>query len=98
VTNTWFMKLFRGTPPGGMSCHQVGEVLQHYLDGYVDSDRADRIAAHLDQCRRCGMDADTYRRIKATLAMQQPDMPAESVERLREFGERLARRDEPTTP
>ena len=98
MTKTSFMKLFRRTPPGGMNCHQVGEVLQQYLDEYIDADKAGRIAAHLEQCRRCGMDADTYRRIKATLAAQEPDVPAESVERLREFGERLARGDEPTPP
>ena len=33
----------------------------------------------------------------ATLAAQRPDVPAESIDRLREFGERLARGEEPTT-
>ncbi len=93
----WMMKLLGRTPPGGMSCHQVGEVLQQYLDGHIDAERAGRIEAHLDECRRCGMEADTYERIKATLAAQRPDVPAESIDRLREFGERLARGEEPTT-
>jgi len=92
------MKLLGRTPPGGMSCHQVGEVLQQYLDGHIDADRASRIEAHLDECRRCGMEADTYERIKSTLASQRPQVPAESVARLREFGERLARGEEPTSP
>ncbi len=92
------MKLLGRTPPGGMSCHQVGELLQQYLDGQVDSDRAGRIEAHLDECRRCGMEADTYERIKATLAAQRSDVPAESLDRLREFGQRLARGEDPTTP
>lgn len=91
------MKLLGRTPPGGMSCHQVGEVLQHYLDGHIDEDRALRIEAHLDECRRCGMEADTYRRIKSTLATRRPEVPAESLDRLREFGERLASGDEPPT-
>ncbi len=92
------MKLLGRTPPGGMSCHQVGEVLQQYLDGHIDPDRARRIEAHLDECRRCGMEADTYERIKSTLAAQRPEVPAEAVDRRREFGERLARGEEPTPP
>ncbi len=95
---TWMMKLFGRTPPGGMSCHQVGEVLQQYLDEEIDAERASRIEAHLEECRRCGMEAETYERIKATLAAQRPDVPAESVDRLREFGEQLARGEDPTTP
>ena len=90
------MKLLGRTPPGGMSCHQVGELLQQYLDGQIDADRAGRIEAHLDECRRCGMEAETYERIKATLAAQRPDVPAEPLDRLREFGQRLARGEDPT--
>ena len=95
---TWIMKLLGRTPPGGMSCHQVGEVLQQYLDGHIDAERTSRIEAHLEACRRCGMEAETYARIKATLATQRSDVPEESVDRLREFGERLARGEEPTIP
>ena len=87
----WMMKLLGRKPPGGMSCHQVGEVLQQFLDGHIDDERAARIEEHLEECRRCGMEADTYERIKATLAAQRSDLPEESVERLRAFGERLAR-------
>ncbi len=93
---TWIMNLLGRTPPAGMSCHQVGEVLQQYLDGYIDAERAGRIEAHLEACRRCGMEAETYERIKATLASQRSDVPAESVDRLREFVEGLARGEEPT--
>jgi len=95
---TWMRKLLGRTPPGGMSCHQVGEVLQQYLDGHIDAERARRIEAHLDECRRCGMEADTYELIKSTLVAHRPQVPAESIDRLREFGERLARGEEPTRP
>jgi len=95
---TWMMKLLGRTPPGGMSCHQVGEVLQQYLDGQIDPERAGRIEAHLDECLRCGMEAETYERIKTTLAEQRPEVSAESVDRLREFGQRLARGEDPTVP
>ena len=96
MIRTWMMKLLGRTPPGGMNCHQVGELLQQYLDGQIDADRAGRIEEHLDECRRCGMEAETYARIKATLAAQRADVPAESLDRLREFGQRLARGEDPT--
>ena len=44
------------------------------------------------------MEAETYERIKSTLGARRPDVPAESVQRLREFGERLARGEEQITP
>lgn len=90
------MRLLGRTPPGGIDCHQVGEVLQHYLDGEIDDERARQIELHLEDCRRCGMEAETYEHIKAVLAARRPEVPPESVERLRAFGERLARGDDPT--
>jgi predicted anti-sigma-YlaC factor YlaD len=93
----WIMKLLGRTPPGGMTCHQVGELLQQYLDDELhDAERARRIHDHLEECRRCGMEAETYERIKSTIAAERPDIPPESIERLRAFGERLARGEEPT--
>ncbi len=90
------MKLLGSTLPGGMDCHEVGALLQHYLDGHIDAERARRIEAHLKECRRCGMEADTYERIKASLAAHRPEVPPESVDRLREFGQRLARGEDPS--
>jgi len=51
-----------------MGCMRVARVLQAYLDGEIDEATARRVAAHLGVCRRCGMSADTYRAIKASLA------------------------------
>ncbi len=96
----WIMKLFGRQAPGSMTCRHVGEVLQEYLDGYIDDERTSRIAAHLDECRRCGMEAEAYERIKATLATlatTRADLPADSLGRLRDFGERLARGESPPT-
>lgn len=90
----WFSNLFGRNR--SMSCHQVGAVLQEYLDGDIDAERARRIEEHLEECRRCGLEAETYERIKSTLATQRPEVPEESVQRLREFGERLARGEEPS--
>ena len=90
----WTMKLFGRGSKGPMNCHQVGAVLQEFLDGDIDAERARRIEEHLEECRRCGLEAETYERIKETLAAQRPDVPEESLQRLREFGEGLARGEE----
>lgn len=88
---TWMMKLLGRRPPGGIDCQQVGKLLQQYLDGYLDAERARRIDEHLEACRQCGLEAETYQEIKSRLAAQRPEVPADAVERLREFGERLIR-------
>jgi len=74
-----------------LSCPEVGRLLQRFLDGELDDDdEIDALATHLDDCERCGLEAETYRSIKAALAERRPEVPAESVDRLREFGEQLA--------
>ncbi len=87
--------LFRSSANRPMPCGEVGKRLQHYLDGELDDRRSERLAAHLEDCRRCGLEVATYERIKHSLADHQPSMPADSLARLREFGARIARGDEP---
>ncbi|MGW0821044.1 anti-sigma factor family protein [Streptomyces sp. NPDC002845] len=71
-----------------MGCAEVVRVLQAYLDGEADEVTARGVAAHLDDCRDCGLEADLYREIKNSLARQErPDTLA--LTRLREFGESL---------
>jgi anti-sigma factor RsiW len=84
----WLTRLARRDAP--MDCAQVGALLQHFLDGQLDAPRAARLRAHLDDCLRCGLEADTYRRIKRALADHRSPVPAASLERLEEFGRRLA--------
>jgi anti-sigma factor (TIGR02949 family) len=69
-----------------VDCREVGRVLQGYLDGEVEADFAAKIASHLDACRDCGLELDTYRRIKSSLAARRPRVDAATVERLRAFG------------
>ena len=78
-----------------MACHEVAQLVQQYLDDELDEHRAARLRAHLDDCRRCGLEVDTYRRIKHSLADSSVSVPEESVARLREFAMRLARGEEP---
>lgn len=88
----WSLKNLIGMLTGRqMSCAQVGEILQHYLDGELDDERARRLAHHLEDCRRCGLEAETYERIKASLVGRRAPVPADSLARLREFGARIVR-------
>lgn len=74
-----------------LSCPEVGRLLQRFLDGELtDPVEIEMLSDHLDECKRCGLEADTYRKIKASLAMRRPPVPPESVARLREFGQHLA--------
>lgn len=80
-------------------CHQVAKVLQDYLDGETDPRTAQRVHDHLDECRRCGLEATTYRAIKTAIpaALAHGDVTAvdpAALERLRDFTADLVR-DEP---
>lgn len=83
----WMQRLFR------TECHRVQQVMDAWLDGELPVDQAHRVAAHLADCERCGIEADTYRRVKASLAALAPDLrpPADpdALDRLRRFAEDL---------
>jgi anti-sigma factor RsiW len=80
----WFRA--RGGP---LSCRAVGKLLQVYLDGEVPDTAALLVADHLDDCRRCGLEADTYRALIASVARFSPQEDAERLERLRSFADEL---------
>ncbi len=71
-----------------MNCMQVARVLQSYLDGETDEVTARRIAAHLEDCRRCGLEASVYQEIHNALA-RRADPDSAAVDRLRAFGASL---------
>lgn len=72
-----------------VNCHEVGKVLQSYLDGEVEPGFAAKIAAHLEKCKDCGLEYETYSRIKSSLNAHEAHVDAEAVDRLREFGRKL---------
>lgn len=79
-----------------MPCHDVGKRLQRYLDDEVDDERlARRVAEHLEDGRRCGLEAEAYREIKAALARQASILPDTTLHRLRCFGHQLANHSHP---
>ncbi len=75
---------------GGARCIEIGRLVQSYLDGTLDADATASVARHLDACRRCGLAADDYRRIKFALNRSIEPLPAESLLRLRAFAADLA--------
>ena len=77
-----------------LMCPEVRRLLQRYLDGEVDDLKARRIASHLEDCRRCGLRAETYSAIKRSLYEHRPEVPAETIERLRAFAAGLETRHE----
>lgn len=79
---------WRRRTSGALSCREVARLLQSYLDDRTDEATAGRIAAHLEDCRRCGLEAEVYRAIKQALA-RSGAVPPEEVARLRAFGEHL---------
>jgi anti-sigma factor RsiW len=49
-------------------CYRVARVLQSYLDGEVTPPTAHAVEEHLEECRRCGLEAEAYLSIKAAIA------------------------------
>jgi len=96
MTATATMRRLIGLPPS-RECARVGRVLQQYLDDEIDQGTARRVAAHLEVCRHCGLEAATYRKVKAALARHSiPD--DETMSRLRRFADELAAGDDPEQP
>lgn len=78
---------------GGARCVEVGRLIQSYLDGALDADVTAKVAQHLDACRRCGLTADDYRRLKSALNEAAMPLPAEPLQRLRAIADELAASD-----
>ena len=76
-----------------LMCPEVRRTLQRYLDGEIDAEWASRVRDHLEDCRRCGLEADTYRALKANLESRGPAVPDELVTRLRDFAQGLVGSD-----
>lgn len=80
---------WRRDDPEQLDCHEVARVMQHYLDDELDRPAARKVAAHLEDCRRCGLEAETYRQLKARLSRFSGPVEPDAVDRLREFVDEL---------
>jgi anti-sigma factor RsiW len=72
-----------------MMCADVVRVLQQYLDGRLDAATARLAAQHLEMCKDCGLEAETYATIKRAL-FELGAPPPDAIERLRTFAVALA--------
>jgi hypothetical protein len=80
--------MMRLSRKAGISCARVRELVQAYLDGELEEGpERDRLVEHLERCRPCGVEAETYERIKAALTAAPP---AGSLERLTGFAASIA--------
>ncbi|MBA2609350.1 MAG: zf-HC2 domain-containing protein [Actinobacteria bacterium] len=79
----------RGTPDMA-SCMEVGRVMHRYLDRELDEHTAKRVARHLEECRRCGLEAAAYTEIKHALGRRTSTVDAAALDRLRAFSDSLA--------
>lgn len=75
-------------------CHTVAEMLLAYLDNEASEADSARVAAHLDMCARCGLEAETVLALKVATAEHAEDSEPdpEAVERLRQFARALEAR------
>lgn len=76
--------------PPEPDCHEVGAVLQSYLDGELGAEDTGVVAAHLEHCERCGIEAATVTRVIAAIRRQRPDLDPEPLARLAGFVDQLA--------
>jgi len=53
--------------PDDAACHTSLEVIQLLLDDALPPDRLAGVRRHLEMCRMCGLEVETYRAIKRSL-------------------------------
>jgi len=78
-----------------LGCRQVRRTLQAFLDGEVEPRRAELVAAHLESCARCQVEAEVFEQVIATIRQLRPDLDLAAYTRLVEATEQLSGRDPP---
>ncbi len=79
----------RDTDAARLGCRQVRRTLQALLDGEVTADRAEQVAAHLESCPRCGVEAEILERVIAALQRLRPDLDLAAYTRLLDTVDRI---------
>lgn len=78
-----------------IECMRVGRLLQRYLDGELDDEKAAvTVARHLEACRRCGKAADSIELLKDQVGRLRPDVDPEAVHRVEQVIDELTERPE----
>ena len=86
---------FDDTARGRLGCRQVRRTLQSFLDGEVEALHAERVAAHLESCARCQVEAGLLARLIESLQRLRPDIDLAAYTRLVESTRRLTEHDPP---
>ncbi len=89
MTGLWVKIRRRLRPSAPATCAEVARILQPYLDGETGAQTRRLVSAHLDDCRDCGLEAETYRAIKESLRGCNEPSP-EALDRLRHFADELS--------
>ena len=79
--------------PPNPECHEVGAVLQAYLDGELGPDDAELVTEHLEHCQRCEIEATTITQVVEEIRRQRPDLEEEALGRLTDFVDELVEND-----
>lgn len=83
-----FLSTFFGRE--GLSCDEVMELLQAYLDSdSATPEEAKQVADHLKTCHACDRESQVYNNMKISLAARQRPVDADVMRALRRFGEDL---------
>jgi anti-sigma factor (TIGR02949 family) len=77
------------TEAARLGCRQVRRTLQAFLDGEVPADRAEQVAAHLESCARCSVEAEILDRVIAALRRLRPDLDLVAYTRLLDAVDRI---------
>jgi anti-sigma factor (TIGR02949 family) len=67
---------------GRLGCLQVRRTLQSFLDGEVEPHRAELVAAHLESCSRCHVEADLLADVIEAIRRLRPDLDLAAYTRL----------------
>jgi anti-sigma factor RsiW len=74
---------------GRLSCGEVLELLQGYLDDEITAEEARKVSEHLERCDRCERESEVYRQIKENLAARSRPIDPKVLNSLEAFGRSL---------
>ncbi len=78
--------------PQDPDCHEVGRVLQAFLDGELGPEDGELVTAHLAVCDRCDIESRTVLAVRDAIRRQRPDLDVDRLARLERFVDDLADR------
>ena len=88
-----FRRLFRKD----LSCQEIMEVLQSYLDGETDAAVARDVASHLGKCHHCEVESQVYDRIRSSLSHRQVAVDPQVMQALNDFSHQLMENGPPSS-